>query len=116
MSSEYHIKIISLENCPYSQSAKELVKNYNINSKIIDITRDEKDKFKTNSIQTFPQIYLKKYNKVDDLLLGGYSDLSNFVNEFYKKPYSDDKVNDFMNKYKWSKKAVLRLIQLINIG
>ena len=114
MSGEYHLKIISLENCPYSQSAKELVKNYSISNEIINITRDEKDKFKTNKIQSFPQIYLKKYSRVGDLLLGGYDDLKNVMDEFYKKSYDKNKVDNFIKKYNWGKKSVLRLIQLIN--
>ena len=116
MSGEYYLKIISLDNCPYSQATKELVKNFSIPNEIINITSNEKEKYKTNKINTFPQIYLKKYGRVDDLLLGGYEDLKDFMDQFHKQTYSTDKVNNFMNKYNktWPKKSVLRLIQLIN--
>jgi hypothetical protein len=64
---------------------------------------------------SFPQIFLKKENSVESLFLGGYSDLNEFINTFMKIQYNVEDVNKFQNKYYWwSKKAVLRSIQLIN--
>jgi len=112
--SNYYIKAILLDNCSYSIAANNLIKNYNIPSKIININTNEKDKFVTEQIDTFPQIYLKKYNSKENLLLGGYDDLNYFISTFKSQKLSDENIDDFSKKYKWSKKAILRLIQLIN--
>jgi hypothetical protein len=113
--SKYYINAVILNGCGYSKAAKELLDKYtNINKKYIFVNYDEKDKYKTDLIQTFPQIYLKKENTMNSLLLGGYTELQNFIDTFYGK-YDDDKINKFMRKnVSWSKKGTLRLIELIN--
>ena len=111
----YYLKTIILENCPYSIAANNLLKNFNINHKSIIINQYEKDNYKTSNIETYPQIYLNKYNSKDNLLLGGYSDLKYVFDLFKNKKYLNQNVNLFLKKYNWwSKKAVLRLVQLIN--
>lgn len=112
--SDYYIKAVLLENCPYSIAANELLKAHGINSKILNINNNIKNEFKTNQINTFPQIYLCKNNYNGTQLLGGYNDLLNFVSEFKSKKYNENSIQNFMSKYSWSKKATLRLIQLIN--
>lgn len=113
--SNYYINAVILDGCGYSKAAKDLLDKYpNINKKYIFVNYDEKDKYKTDLIHTFPQIYLKKQNSNNNLLLGGYSDLQNFMNTFYDK-YDDKKINEFINNNsRWSKKGTLRLIELIN--
>ena len=110
----YYIKAILLQNCPYSDAAKELLDNFKIENKKIIVDFNNKYIHKNENIDTFPQIYLNKYNSNGNLLLGGYDDLKKFIDNFKNKKYSNDKVNQFINEYKWSKKATLRLIQLIN--
>jgi glutaredoxin len=110
----YSLKAILLGNCPYSNSAYELLKIHNIPVETIWINQLNKENYKTNLINTFPQIYLKKNNSNGNLLLGGYDDLNNFISTFLKKKISDSNINFFMEKSKWSKKSTLRLIQLIN--
>jgi len=110
----YYIKAILLEGCGYSSRAKELLERNNIKCEIINISSTEKDKYKTDKIDTFPQIYLCKYNTVGNLLLGGCSDLEDFISNFKGNTYDDDKINKFINNYGWIKKVTLRLIQLIN--
>jgi len=112
---EYYIKAILLEGCGYSIRAKEILELNKINSDIINISSSEKDKYKTNQINTFPQIYLCKHKK-GSLLLGGCSDLEKFISNFKENTYDDGKINEFISNYDWSKKATLRLIQLINNG
>jgi hypothetical protein len=113
--SDYFLKVISLENCPYSNAALELIKNNRIQNNTTIISHSDKLKYKTNKIDTFPQIYLSKYNKKETLLLGGYDSLSSFIAMFKGIPLSEQNINNFMNNNNtWSKKAVLRLIQLIN--
>jgi glutaredoxin len=112
----YYLYAIILEGCPYSKKAEELLNSYNnLEKNIITISYSDKEKYKTNEINTFPQIYLKKKNSNGNLLLGGYSDLKDFYNNFYKKTYSENNVSNFINNKNWSKKAVLRLIELINL-
>ena len=111
---DYYVKAILLQNCPYSIAAQQLLNNFKIPHQITHITENEKITFKNDSIDTFPQIFLRKYNTNGNLLLGGYDDLNYFVQTFKGKKLSDENINKFMAKYKWSKKATLRFIQLIN--
>jgi hypothetical protein len=113
--SNYFIKGILLEGCSYSIAANNLIQIHNIPKQITWISPSEKLKYKTEQIDTFPQIYLNKFNTKGNLLLGGYTDLSEFINTFKNQKLNDDSINQFMSKYKWSKKSVLRFIQLINV-
>ncbi len=110
----YFLKIILLEDCPYSIALDKLIKNNNIPNKSIWISHSQKNNYKTDQIETFPQIYLNKINNKDNILFGGYDDFNNFFLEFKSQKLLDNKVQTYMNKLNWSKKAVLRLIQLIN--
>jgi len=110
----YYIYNIGLKNCSYSVFAIELLKIHNIPHENIIINYDEKKLYKNNIIDTFPQIYLKRYGKNGSLLLGGYDDLKFTIENFKKQEYDKNKVESFMIKYKWSKKATLRLIELLN--
>jgi glutaredoxin len=110
----YSIKFISLENCPYSIKAKQLLDNMNINYNYININSNDMDKYITDEIETFPQIYLIKKKSKGNLLLGGYDDLNYSISLFKGQKLDNNNINIFMNKYKWSRKSVLRLIELIN--
>lgn len=112
--SDYYVKAILLDGCPYSIAAKDLLTTHNINTKIINVNTGNKNEFKTNQITTFPQIYLCKTGNKGTQLLGGYDDLSDFISNFKGKKYNELNVNNFKTKYSWSKKAILRMIQLIN--
>lgn len=111
---KYFIKAILLKNCRYSVAAYDLIKMHKLPTQIIWVDQENKDNYKTNIINTFPQIYLKKNNTKGNLLLGGYSDLSDTISIFLHQKLSNKDIAKFMEKYKWSKKATLRLIQLIN--
>lgn len=116
---EYIIKIITLENCEFSKKSLKLLNKNNIDYKLIKIKYNEKEKFKTNKINTYPQIYLTKQNDKGHLLLGGYDKLNNFINIFKNKNNSNKELflknkEQFINENpEWSNKAVLRLIQLV---
>lgn len=112
--SNYYIKAILLDNCPYSINAKKILAINNIQTIIINVNNKNKNEYKTNLISTFPQIYLCKTGNNGTQLLGGYDDLSNFIFNFKGKKYNEQNVNNFINKYSWSKKATLRMIQIIN--
>jgi hypothetical protein len=111
----YYLKAILLEDCNYSIAASKMINEMKINNDMIIVTNHNKHIYKTEHINTFPQLYLQKYNTKGSQLLGGYDDLKYTVDMFKGKPYDISKVEQFMNKYKWSKKATLRLIEIINL-
>lgn len=113
--SSYYIKVLLLENCYYSDSAYKLLLKHNIPNQIIKVSNNNKELYKKSDISTFPQLYLNKYNKKDNLLLGGYDDLNEFIKMFKNVELNQNNINKFMKKYNWSKKATLRLIELINL-
>lgn len=113
--SNYFIKAILLEDCYYSISTYNLIKEHKIPSHIIYVNNNTKDTFKSNTINTFPQIYLNKYNTKGNLLLGGHNDLMQFIDNFKNKSIDKFKINKFSCKYKWSNQATLKLIKLINL-
>lgn len=109
----YYLYIITLEDCPYSIAALELLDSLNIKYKHIIVTQTNKEKYKTKEIDTFPQIYLVKDNK--KLLLGGYSDLKEFIDKFINQKYNEENILKFQQKYKlWNKKLILRLLEIIS--
>ena len=110
----YYITVVCLNNCRYSESAKELLKKKGIKSKIIQVQYNDKDKYKSNAISTFPQVYLKKENSKGSLLLGGYSDLKKALTITQGK-----NINNVTKKFQkafpeWSKKAIYRFVEIIN--
>lgn len=76
------IKIIALENCPYSIGAYNLlVPNKNNQHKQINVkwvNYDDKHKYKKENRQTFPQI---SFINEKEYFLGGYSELKDLINE-----------------------------------
>jgi glutaredoxin len=112
--SQYYLHLVVLENCPYSEAALSFLNNYKkIKTDITRINHSNKENYKTNDINTFPQIYLKKNGSNGSLLLGGYTELKKAFDLFYHSKYNHDNIKKFKNKY-WSKKSILRLIELIN--
>ena len=57
--SKYYINAILLKDCSYSNAAGELLKNYKIKNKIEVVTSENKEKFKLENYDTYPQIFLK---------------------------------------------------------
>ena len=112
--SNYYIFAVLLQGCPYSNKAHVLLKINNIKHQVEIVTSENKEKFKMENFSTFPQIFLKKEGSIDSLFLGGCSDLENFINTFKNNEYNNANIDIFKNKYNWSRKAILRFIQLIN--
>lgn len=113
--SKYYIYAILLKGCSYSNAAYDLLENHKIKKQLEIVTPENKEKFKLENYSTYPQIFLKKNNAVDSLFLGGYSDLNNFITTFKNNKYDENNIIQFKNKYNWwSKKAILRMIELIN--
>jgi hypothetical protein len=117
--SDYYLYAVILKNCPYSIAGQELINSFNYIKKDFSIIEtNEKEKYKTEYISTFPQIYLKRVNTNGTQLIGGYSDFKSIVDTFYHNTDNErieNKVNDFLKKNSsWNKKSFLRLIELIH--
>lgn len=110
----YYIHTVLLENCPFSNSAKNLLDKYNIKYTNTIVNHSNKEIFKTDKLKTFPQVFLKKKNSKGSLYLGGYNELDELFRMFYKQKMNSANLLLVQNKYKISKKAGLRLIELIN--
>ncbi len=68
------IHIYSLEGCGYSQKALDLLKEHKLSHKIIEVTQQDKNKYKKmNKMETFPQIFIVDGKK--KMKLGGSTDL-----------------------------------------
>ena len=115
----YYFKLVSLEGCPYSKAGEELFSNNKIKHELIKVQHKEKIKFKSDNINTFPQIYLKKKYSKGSLLVGGYDD----IKEYYDLVNSsNDPIDKIIKKFKGlldkkieniSDKSVLRIAQLL---
>lgn len=113
--SNYYLQTTILKNCPYGTATLNLLNIHNIKTNIITVNHDNKDNYKTDAIQTFPQIYLKKRNSNGSLLLGGRDALESFINTFKLQSYSKENIDEFVeNNNMWSRKATLRFIEMIN--
>lgn len=107
----YYIDLYYLKNCTYSEKAKQLFDFKNVKYNIIKIDQSNKEKYKNNKIDTFPQIYLKKENSKGSVLLGGFDNINLISNSINTE--LDSSVNSIRKINKnLSKKASLRLIEL----
>jgi glutaredoxin len=115
MENNYYLYCVILKNCPYSQAAYELLNlKKNIKKEFTFINRSEMDNYKTEFINTFPQIYLKRYNTNGTKLIGGYTELKNIFDKF-ENDIDKKNIKIFLeNNISWNKKSLLRLIELIN--
>jgi glutaredoxin len=102
----YYLYIILRENCPYSKNLVNLLNKEKINFQSITVNMEEKEKYKTDLINTFPQVYLKKLSSNQSLLLGGFEDINNLINS----KNNENKFNQFTNKYSNKTKLKIKLI------
>ncbi len=112
---KYLLKVIVLENCPYSMAAIKLLNNYNIKFKQITVNNNTKHKYKNELISTFPQIYIID-NKEDinqKLLIGGYSDIEEIINIINKNKNLNNIKKNLNKKYNhFDNKRILRIIEI----
>ena len=110
---KYSLKTIILEGCPWSKALDELLKIKKIKSKIITVNSTTKAKYKTDIIDTFPQLYLVDK---DDYLIGGYTEtkrLLDIMNE--NKPNIDIIKSKFKeNLSNFNDKMILKLMILLS--
>ena len=91
-----------------------MLNNLKIKYKIVNVAWQDKEKYKTSEIQTFPQVYLKKKINNGTLLLGGYDDLKKFIDIFIDNKINENTYAEFQKKYVfWNKHAIIRLIELL---
>ena len=114
----YYFKLVSLENCPYSMASEDLFINNKIKHELVKVKQNEKLKYKTEKINTFPQIYLKKKYSNGSLLIGGYDDIKEYydlINSTNQNSKTIKKFKDLLDKKieNISDKSVLRIIQLL---
>lgn len=77
------LKVISLNNCPYSMAVEDIINNIKksdkVNVKIINVSQENKEKYKQGVMKTFPQIYF------NNEIIGGYEDFKGIYNFIQKK-------------------------------
>ena len=108
----YSLKALVLEGCPYCEKLKTLLATYKISTEYIETTYENKDKFKKKyNIETFPQVYLIKNKDDKGIVLGGYTDVNELLDQIKTNNY--DKIKEYIeNKYYYiSNKKILRLIE-----
>ena len=106
----YYLKIIVLKKCIYCENALNILKKIKKEQlEILEINDSEKHYYKTDLINTFPQIFLKKVNSKGSLLIGGFDNIK-FINDNYK---NENAIEIIQKKFPhFSHRAVLRIIQL----
>ena len=114
----YYFKLISLIDCPFSESANSLFKDNKIQHELTLVNREEKDKFKTNEISTYPQIYLKKKHSSGSVLIGGYDTIKEYFDFVRNNNNNSNALDKLKNKISKSnknisEKSILRLIELL---
>ncbi len=70
------VKLYTINNCPYCDAAKALLKSKNFDVTEFNLTGDEEGKMnllKKTAHRTFPQIF------IDDVFIGGYTELKAHV-------------------------------------
>jgi glutaredoxin len=112
---KYFIKLVLLRGCPYSINAYKIIKRNNIPYKKLVISDNEKYKFKTELINTFPQVYLCKYTSEGHLLLGGNDVMVYCLDNLKNKKLTPELIDSFYKKYKWSKCAIIAIYKLFNL-
>ncbi len=106
------LKAIILEGCPWSKALDELLKIKKIKSKIIKVNDKTKHKYKTDIIDTFPQLYF-----IDnaEYLIGGYTEtkrLLDIINEHKENIDTiKNKTKEFLPEF--TDKMILKLLILL---
>ena len=108
----HHLKLISLQNCPYSEGAENFLKEKNIKFKLLKVNTENKENYKKH-MDTFPQLYFVDNN--NEILLGGFDSIRELNLKLYKIIF--DSAMKYLNKKfpKVSRKNKLRMIQIFNL-
>ena len=115
-----YLYIISLRYCPFCINTRRLLEENNIKHHDNIIKDEEKFKYKTQEISTFPQIYYVKNKLEKKVLIGGNSDLEDIIdlNNNIKTDTNkqmDQLITNFLSTHpKIKKKILLKVLYLIN--
>ena len=111
---KYLLKSIILKNCPYSIALKELLTLLKISSEYIYVNQKTKYKYKTDIINTFPQVYIIINNNNDNnnILLGGYSNTKEIIDVINTRDL--DIIKSKLKKLypQFDNKIILRIIEI----
>lgn len=92
------LKVISLNNCPYSMGAEDIINNIKksdkVNVIIIHVPYEDKEKYKKGVMKTFPQIYFN--NKI----IGGYENFKGIYNFIKKKNSGNTNLDNIISMLK----------------
>ena len=99
--------IYSLENCGFSKAAEKLFKNSDTKHRIINISRNESEQYKNDTMSTFPQIfYIRSKGKefIDGAVIGGYDSFVAILEtnelKFIEEPKSKQTMKQIKRKIK----------------
>ena len=112
------IKAFCLENCYFSENAKLLLNNNNIEFDLVNVRYENKDQYKKlNKMNTFPQIFLETGN--ESVKIGGYDDFNKLINIINDNKKFDDIYYKFKNNLSFQdskneKKNLLRMISILS--
>jgi len=115
-----YLYIISLRYCPFCINTRRLLEENNIKHHDNIIKDEEKFKYKTQEISTFPQIYYVKNKLEKKVLIGGNSDLEDIIElnnsiKDDKNKQMDQLITNFLSTHpKINKKILLKVLYLIN--
>ncbi len=113
------LKLIILDGCPYSIALKQLLTD-TISLKSVDVksvSHENKEKYKTPEINTFPQLYLiSPHMDKKTYLIGGYDITKNIIDEI-NKSNNLNKLKLKLKKIlpKLNIKQILRIIQIFKL-
>lgn len=104
------LKVISLENCYYSNTLENLLSSNNIKNNLIKVNYSTKNEYKTDKYYTFPQVYF------NDKLIGGLNEFNSILNLVKDKKDLNStiiKIKELIIEKNINKKFILQLIDYL---
>jgi len=110
----YYLYIILRQDCPYSQNLVKILKTNKIDFESITVSIQEKEKYKTDLIKTFPQVYLKSLSSNDSILIGGHDIVKDLI-EYIDNDKFYTLTQNLPKKIQLKLKLILKGHKIINI-
>jgi glutaredoxin-related protein len=111
----YYFYIILRVDCPYSKNLVKILKENKIHFESITVNMEEKEKYKTDLINTFPQVYLKSLSTNDSVLIGGHDTVKELIENTQNDKKFNELTKNLSNKIKLKLKLILTGHKIINI-
>ena len=114
-----YLYIIFLEGCPHSKNALNTIKDINKEYKVETVNQRTKEKYKNDSISTFPQIYYVKNNFNNKKLIGGNQEFQKIITlneKIIKDPNNlNQNIKKFIKSNSFiSQRLLLRVLHYLN--